>query len=271
MIKNIENYYLNMPVKEMFDLAELSLEEYKTYESVGIKKIFKDEKIYNGKDINFIGAVWNTLIGATEGRAYKISLQHITSDKDDADKIFKLAYDYLFKEMGKHSEYNPSTKRYFWDTNEGNVILDQPCGMGIHSVQLFLTSSIIRKQTADKAKELYDAWKASERMFRVYTTSLSSYPVIISIVMLFLAFLHMPHGYYTLMRLVVCGTAIYGAYKANKLNKQGWMWLMGLVALLFNPIVPISFHKATWRIIDFVVALLFITFLFKNTKTGLKI
>ena len=173
MIKKINEYYLNMPVKEMFDLRELSLEEYKTFESAGIKRIFKDEKIYNGKDINFVGAVWNTLIGATEGRTYKISLQNISSNKDEADRILKLAYDYLFKEMGKHSEYNPSTKRYFWETGEGNVILSQQSGMGMYSVQLFITSSIISQQVAGKGKELYDAWKTAENKFRAYTSSIS--------------------------------------------------------------------------------------------------
>ena len=76
MIKKIDEYYLNMPVKEMFDLTELSLGEYKTFESAGIKRIFKDEKIYNGKDINFIGPASFPLQGS-ENRCAPCSPGHI--------------------------------------------------------------------------------------------------------------------------------------------------------------------------------------------------
>jgi len=171
MIKKIGGYYLNMPIKEMFDLRDLTLEEYRMFESVGIKRIFRDEKIYHGKDINFMGAVWNTIIGATEGRVYKISLQNTNADKSESDQIFKSAYEYLFKEMGKYSEYNPSTKRYIWDTPEGNVILDQAFNVGEYCIQLFLTSSLIKQQATEKYEQLHEAYKTSEQAYKAFKTS----------------------------------------------------------------------------------------------------
>jgi len=266
MIKKIDDYYLNMPVRESYNLKELSLEEYKMFESAGIKRVFRDERIYRGKNVHFVDAVWNVTISATVGTIYKISLQNICTERNESNQVFKVAYDYLFKEMGKHGEYNPATKRYVWDTSEGNVILDQATSMGEYGVQVFLTSNMAAKQQPDKFAQVYEAYKASEKIFRTYTTSLSSYPIIISIVMLFLALLKMPYNYYMLMRLVVCGTAIYVSYKAKNLNMNNWMWIMGFIALLFNPIRPVYLHKSAWSLIDLAVGILFIVFLVRSKK-----
>jgi len=92
-------------------------------------------------------------------------------------------------------------------------------------------------------------------------------PIIISTIMLLLAILPIwPYGYYMLLRLVVCGTAIYVAYNATKINKQGWMWTMGFIALLFNPLIPIHLDKTTWSIINLAVATVIIVLLFKIKK-----
>lgn len=83
-------------------------------------------------------------------------------------------------------------------------------------------------------------------------------PVIISIVMLFLAIPPIfPYGYYMLLRLIVCGTSVYVALKAKEANKEGWMWGVGFVAVLFNPLIPVHLNKGLWSIIDLVVAIVF--------------
>jgi uncharacterized membrane protein len=99
---------------------------------------------------------------------------------------------------------------------------------------------------------------------------LNKTPLIVSIVMLFLAILPMPYGYYMLIRLVVCGTAIYVAYYAKQVNREKWMWAMGFIALLFNPLILIPLDRATWSLVDLAVAILFIVSLvkIKNGKQG---
>ncbi len=69
-------------------------------------------------------------------------------------------------------------------------------------------------------------------------------------------FFKMPYGYYQLMRFVVCGVAGFCAYKAYEGRKQPWLFLAGFVALLFNPFVPIRFDRDTWRVLDFITAIL---------------
>ena len=45
-----------------------------------------------------------------------------------------------------------------------------------------------------------------------------------------------PYGYYTLLHWVCCGILIYLAYQAVNLKKQIWVWILGITALVYNPI-----------------------------------
>lgn len=94
-------------------------------------------------------------------------------------------------------------------------------------------------------------------------TKINKTPIVISIIMLFLAILPFPYGYYILLRLIICGTSVYLTWFAKNINRQGWMWTMGFIALLFNPIIPIPLDKVTWSLVDLVVVILFIVFLVK--------
>ena len=48
-----------------------------------------------------------------------------------------------------------------------------------------------------------------------------------------------PYGYYTLLRWVVCISALMVVYRASHVDRPWAVWTFGLVALLFNPLVPI--------------------------------
>ena len=86
-------------------------------------------------------------------------------------------------------------------------------------------------------------------------------------VMLFLGmFSGWPYGYYTLLRLVVFIVSGLIAVAAYKMQRHVWTISAGLIALLFNPFAPIHFNKATWRVIDFVLAVLFLVFAIKINK-----
>lgn len=86
---------------------------------------------------------------------------------------------------------------------------------------------------------------------------------VISIVMLLVAIADLAYGYYTLLRWVVTASAIFLVWTAYGLKRTFWLFLMGIVAILFNPIVPIYLNKGTWVIIDFIVAVLFLVSIFK--------
>ena len=84
---------------------------------------------------------------------------------------------------------------------------------------------------------------------------------IIAGAMLLLAILSIwPYAYYQLLRWVVCGVAVYNAYSAYNLQKENWVFMMGAIAILFNPISPIFLDKEMWIILDIVAGVIMFTF-----------
>lgn len=86
----------------------------------------------------------------------------------------------------------------------------------------------------------------------------------ISIIMLLLAIPPIfPYGYYILLRWVITVSAIFLVWVAYNLKKTFWVYSMVIIAILFNPIVPIYLNKEIWVVIDFIVAILFFATIFK--------
>lgn len=62
--------------------------------------------------------------------------------------------------------------------------------------------------------------------------------------LLLLALADMPGGYYVFMSIVVClvsAIVAYGSYKRED-SVNGSVILFGLMAILFNPIIPVCLH-----------------------------
>lgn len=74
--------------------------------------------------------------------------------------------------------------------------------------------------------------------------------ILLTAVLCFAAIADLPYNYYRFLRWAVCAVAIVSAIQMHRFNRQGWVWILGTVAILFNPLVPISFEKTTWQIID---------------------
>ena len=87
-------------------------------------------------------------------------------------------------------------------------------------------------------------------------------PSVLSIIFLVVALFSIKeYGYFILLRWVVSFTSVYFAYYSYLHEKVAWTWIMGLIAVLFNPILPIPLKRETWRYIDYVTALLIVVHL----------
>lgn len=64
------------------------------------------------------------------------------------------------------------------------------------------------------------------------------------------ALLELPYGYYTLLRLLVCGVCIYLATQEVQVGRTGWAWVLGGVAVLYNPIFRIHLNREIWSIVN---------------------
>jgi len=68
----------------------------------------------------------------------------------------------------------------------------------------------------------------------------------------------MPYGYYTVTRIAVAGFACFLALVGWEDSAISRMWsaILGCVAVLFNPIIPIYLSRGTWRGFDVGVAII---------------
>jgi hypothetical protein len=82
-------------------------------------------------------------------------------------------------------------------------------------------------------------------------------PALLAAIMLLVAVVPLPYGYYQFMRWVVCGIAVYTAVSAYRWKKTWATWFFGAIAVLFNPIFPIYLSREVWLPIDCVGSLLF--------------
>jgi hypothetical protein len=77
-------------------------------------------------------------------------------------------------------------------------------------------------------------------------------------VMLLLALVSFPYGYYILLRWITCGVGLYSASIAYNQSKKGWAIGLAVIALIFNPLLPIHLDRETWAFVDILAAVLFI-------------
>lgn len=61
-----------------------------------------------------------------------------------------------------------------------------------------------------------------------------------------------PYGYYILLRWVCCATFVYLAIQAWNLEKNGWVWVLGVTAAIYNPILRVHSTREMWSIVDLV-------------------
>lgn len=76
--------------------------------------------------------------------------------------------------------------------------------------------------------------------------------------LLFLAITNMPIGYYSLLRILVTIGAGMVIIKELKDGAGLWVLIFGIMAILFNPLIPIYLgEKENWIMIDLVAGILF--------------
>lgn len=86
-------------------------------------------------------------------------------------------------------------------------------------------------------------------------------PAVGAAILLLLNFFSWPYTYYTILRIVVTGVAVYYAYISYKstTTRDVWFWILVVIAVVFNPLVPIYLNnKSVWSVIDVITALLMV-------------
>ncbi len=93
---------------------------------------------------------------------------------------------------------------------------------------------------------------------------------ILAILFLLGALANNPYGYYQFLRWAILVIGGYSAYSVYKLGNKSWPWIFGIIAILFNPLIPFTFQRGTWQFIDLSVAVLLLLsiFLLRKSQSG---
>lgn len=75
--------------------------------------------------------------------------------------------------------------------------------------------------------------------------------------MLFWALARHSYDYYVLLRWIACVAAVYGVLVFWESRQVILVVPLAMIALLFNPIIPIHLSRSTWRPIDVVAGAIF--------------
>ena len=73
---------------------------------------------------------------------------------------------------------------------------------------------------------------------------------VILAILLFVALLDLPYGYYQFLRLVISGSMIYLIYTERNTLYKWKIFVYAALTILFNPIFPIYLTREIWITID---------------------
>jgi len=76
-------------------------------------------------------------------------------------------------------------------------------------------------------------------------------PQVIAIIMLLWALNpENPYGYYVLLRVVLCAVCAFLAFRALEIGGDAWVWILGVTAVIYNPIVRIHLTREIWSLLN---------------------
>jgi len=71
-----------------------------------------------------------------------------------------------------------------------------------------------------------------------------------------------PYGYYILLRWVCCGIFAYLAFRSLDHRQQGWVWVLGITAALYNPIFRVHLTREIWSAVNVVTIVIAVASVF---------
>jgi hypothetical protein len=134
---SLENYRL---LDKTFDIKELN--ELPPQKHASFPRQFKGEVIYNATPINFMGRQWKVMVSSVQGKIYKWAASLEVGRDEDFESIGNEVIEYCVRWLGATTEEKAGY--LFWDTPDGNVILQLTNMDNWFDIGIFVTSREVR-------------------------------------------------------------------------------------------------------------------------------
>jgi hypothetical protein len=79
-----------------------------------------------------------------------------------------------------------------------------------------------------------------------------------------------PYGYYILLRWIVCAILIYCAIVTYRLKNNGWTWIFGINAVIYNPIFRLALGRSIWTFVNIASIIMIVISFFSIKQQKLK-
>jgi len=88
-------------------------------------------------------------------------------------------------------------------------------------------------------------------------------PQIVASILLAVALYPMnPYAYYVLLRWILCPLFIFLAIRAHVLKKEPWVWIFGVTAAIYNPIIRVHLNREIWSVVNVITIVICLVSLF---------
>ena len=94
-----------------------------------------------------------------------------------------------------------------------------------------------------------------------------NYLKLIMAALLLACLLHMPYGFYVLVRFVAMVVFAVLAMQYSEKRNSALMVTFGALALLFQPFFKIALGRGMWNVVDVIVAILLVALCIKERKS----
>jgi len=210
------------------------------------KRVFDE----NGKELALTGNAYRVLVFLCEKK---------NADLTQIGEFLDWAKDYTENHLRQY--------RYKINTIISNGVVEYKNGIYSLIGEVKEADELAKNERITDLLQADDIKSETNSMKKQKEMKFSKIPTIIAVAMLLLSFFNWPHGYYSLLRIVVAGSGIYGAYYLYSIKRQDlWLWVMIAIAIIFNPLVPIGFSRSVWGIIDLVAAVALVGFIASKNK-----
>jgi len=163
-----ENYGLPFKTTDIKELRELSQQEYTFF-----PRFFKGEIIYHVTPIRFLCREWELMVSAVQGKIYKWAASLEVKRDEDYNSIGNEVIEYCIAWLGEPTE--EKLGYFFWNTPDGNVILQLKNMVDWYDISIFITSGEISKleklpfSTGDKPDQKIKELTVDEAAEALYT------------------------------------------------------------------------------------------------------
>ncbi len=90
--------------------------------------------------------------------------------------------------------------------------------------------------------------------------------LLLTAVFTLVAIADLPYDFFRLLRWLTFSVVIALVVEKFRSNHMGWVWPLGVIALIFNPLFPFHFEKEIWPIFNIGAALIFLGVYFQEVK-----